>query len=112
MELLKESTTEAFVSLVREVAAECGENVPDMELRLTFVKFGYVMEDIYRHWKMSICRRDSSGCVPIKDESFEGYLLRTVSGRLGRRRTALCWFLAVEREEMMYEFPMYCYCSE
>lgn len=42
---LKKTTMQIYVELLREVAAKCGKSILAKELRLTFVKSGYMMRE-------------------------------------------------------------------
>lgn len=45
VQLFLTSTKQMFTTLVSQVAAECGENVPDTEKQLAIMKSGYIMEE-------------------------------------------------------------------
>lgn len=96
MDLLEESTLELYVALVREVAVECLETAPDMAVRLTVLKSGFMMVEYPDDERLKFQKRLIK--KKLKYGSWFQRLIATgIIGSSVEKRTVSCYFLVVRR---------------
>lgn len=90
VELFKESTTKMSMAHLGKLGAECGENVPDTEVRLAHVKSGYMMW-IYIPTMNDVDLKNVFIREPVKYGTKLHRVFTTDSSvHLVRKRTVLC----------------------